>query len=378
MFSRFKRCLIVFGIGSAYAAMLEAQITSSARISRPSEQGPSAVVGRVGGSNTRYSGDASTLNSRTRFDYQNNLMGGQGFGIGSGLRGANRSGAMGILSGGSLLGGGPPADAFAHFSRRRAGIVNNELVRGSLGFGAGDVYQASGLEEAISNDIPLIGWESPRVDGGDAPVYIAPSDSSAFHNFFGLRPSTAPLRSQPDSPNALQSELLDKVNTMNVSDLIEKGKQQMKLGTTDGVPDRQEQLARALDTFSSARRIDPKAWLPCLLAMQVALEKERYDSAMFMLSEAVRRNALAIAERPEIELLYGSRILLENQLRGRLKAGAQNPGNAQAAIFEGYAALLLKDRPRASAAVRRIEEINRLESDQSVELIRKALLAALQ
>lgn len=378
MLSRFSKALISLGAAGIFAAPLHAQITSSARISRPSEQGPSATVGRVGGSNTRTYGDSTTLNSRTRFDYQNNIMGGGGFGIGSGLRGSNRSGAMGILSGGSLLGGGPAPNVFAPFAKRKAGIVNNELVRGASGFGAGDMFQASGLEEATSYDLPLIGWESPRVDGGDAPVYIAPSDSSAFHNFFGLRPSAAPLRSQPEAPNTLQSELLEKVNAMDVGDLMAKGKQQLKLGTTDGVPDRQEHLARAFDTFASARRIDPTGWLPCLLAMHVSLEKQRNDSAMFMLAEAVRRNARAIAERPEIESLYGSRVLLENQLRERLKMGAQQPNSTQAAVFEAYAAILMNDRPRAMSAVRRIEEINRLESDQSVELIRKALLAALQ
>jgi hypothetical protein len=213
---------------------------------------------------------------------------------------------------------------------------------------------ASGLEEATQFDLPLVGWESPRINSAGVAVYVAPSDATAFHNFFGLTPIRAALPVATESETALQpSELVGRINDRDINGLMEKGKREFLAGTTTGQPDRGERLARAGDYFTGARRLDPKGWLPPLLMASVALEQNREETAIQALEDAVRRNARALAERPDVIALYGSRERFDETARRYFQLGTQASSESKRVLLEAYMALLAGDRSRAEQAVRR-------------------------
>lgn len=350
-------CAAVVALGSTAAV---GQLANAARVSRPSEQGPSATVGLVGGSYTRFD-SLSQSQGQVRFNYQNAGIGAFGRGLGSGGQQ-------------SRLYSGPAVDAFG-----RRGLRAGPAIYGAntSPFNVGDLYYASGLEEATSYDLPLIGWESARIDSGNSAVYVAPSDATVFHNFFGLTPAReAP---PPDtSTDKLPSELIGRINDRDINELLEKGKREFTLGTTLGRPDRNEHLAMAQDCFSGARRLDHKGWLPALLSVSVALERNRMETAVQALEEAVARNARALAERPDIISLYGSREHFDATARSYYQLGTQASGDSKDVLLEAYFALLAGDKSRADAALRRAEDANRMLAVELTDRLCRAMRVALQ
>jgi hypothetical protein len=355
----------ILGLGVSLVALGSAgafgQLATAARVSRPSDQGPSVIVGQVGGGNTRYGSNAQTQ-AQIRFDYQNAGIGAFG---GGGLSGSGQR---------SRLYSGPPINAFGRRGQRSGSAIYGA---NTSPFGMGDTFVASGMEEATSYEMPLIGWESARIDSGNSAVYVAPSDATAFHNFFGLTPSreAPPVDTSTDQ---LQSELIGRINDRDINDLLEKGKREFTLGTTVGRPDRNEHLAVAQDCFSGARHLDHKGWLPALLSVSVALERNRVESAIQALEEAVTRNARALAERPDVVALYGSREQFDATARLYYQIGTQSSEDSKQVIIEAYFALLAGDKSRADAALRRAEDANRMLGLELHDRICRSMRIALQ
>ncbi|MBI5863195.1 MAG: hypothetical protein HZB38_01515 [Planctomycetes bacterium] len=339
------------------------QGATSPILSRPSEQGPSTVLGRVGGTNTRYSSSVQDR-FRARFAYGNaatNFYSARSFGGGRGAASAGRrTMPLNIFGGRRRFGGGSGSGG------------------GLSPFAMGNLFQVSGMDEATSFEIPVGGIPSARIDLSNSAVYIPPSDSTAFHDFFGLKPTREQAAPETVNPQPSASDLLGKVNDKYVAELVETGKREFKLGTTLGLDDRGEHLSRALNLFESARKLDKSAWIPGLLSAAAALEKNRTESAISALREAVSRNARAIADRPDIPGLYGTASMFEATMRKYyLAAGATDVGATSLAL-EAYFALLANDKSRAETALNRLEAQTRLQSDATVQSLVRSLRVALQ
>src|SRR5262249_4202060 len=154
--------------------------------------GPSAHIGLVGGYNTTY---APASASRPQANYQS--FGGQAIPRANGFSSMFRGGY------------GSSDDAFQTGAARSASQFNASgrrypLFPSSIGLAnSAELREASALEQAMSFDQPIMGWESPRVDLPDAPFYVPTSaEITAFHQFLGLTPT---LPSQP-VPEVMQKE----------------------------------------------------------------------------------------------------------------------------------------------------------------------------
>lgn len=338
-----------------------------ARVSRPSDEGPSVGVDQVGGAYTRIASPAQAQ-SQVRFNMQT-------AGVGPSQRGFG--GGMGGGAGGGLY-AGPARDPFAGSALGRGGAYFGAKLSP---FGMGNVSYASGLEDATSYDAP-IGWESSRITSGGLAVYVAPSDATSFHNFFGLTPTreTRPPARPVGEPEVdpMPSELIGRINDRDIRELVEKGKREFALGTTTGRDDRGMRLAAASDYFTSARRLDPKGWQPALLIACVALEQGRDETAYQALEDAVSRNARALSERPDIPALYGTRELFDATVRKYYQIGTHANSESKHVVLEAYFAMLAGDRSRVDSTLRRAEEANRMQANDSLDRICRAMRAAVQ
>lgn len=338
-------------------------------LNRPSEQGPSAHLGIVGGYNT-YLGP--TGQTRSRGDYQS--FGGQAFPRTNGFSGAFRGG-YGASSDPFQTGSVKPASLFSAQNGRRYA-----LFPASIGLAnSAELRQASALEEAMSLDQPLMGWESPRVDIPNTPFYVETSaGTTAFHQFLGLTPSR-PAQPLPDvlQKSGTYSALVEQMNDATIRATLLRANRAFKIGTTRAAEDRYEQLAVARRLYSSVLEMDHSAYLPALLSVHAAIGKEQYEVALASLLEALKRHPALFAERPDISEYFGEADLLDEQSRRFLRAGEANAQSASSWMMQAYSAWQLKDSARLQEAVKSLEQLHRAHpADRVMAAYLMALKAA--
>lgn len=330
------------------AAPALGQRTRSAYFSRPSDTGPSSLIGNVGGSYTNLSMAGTP---RPRLDYQS--FGGQAIPRVSGFSGAMRGGYgfYGMYQVGNVQG----ASLYSVEGRRYS------MFPASIGLAnSAELRAASWLDQSMSLDQPLMGWESPRVDIPDAP-YFVPSDPdmTAYHQFFGL----VPAREEVPLPSALKDEpsyssLVEETNNVRVREMLTRADRAFKIGTTPTAEDRYEQLAVARRLYASVLDLDRAAYMPALLSAHAALEQDHFEVAIRHLLEAQRRRPGIFSERPDVAGYFGDPELLEAQVRRFVRIGEQLPNSGAAWATQCYCAWVLQDPIRLRESLDRMEKLN--------------------
>jgi hypothetical protein len=200
-----------------------------------------------------------------------------------------------------------------------------------------------------------------------------------FHDFFDLRPSE-PLQAELDAtPVESLAALMQENTEQRVREMELRAQEYFKQATCTEVEDRQERLARAIDLFQSVNRLDQETYLPSLLMIHAAIERDQLLLASRALFSTVRRHPEVFGERPDISEYYGDPDRLEMEARRYLRVGDENPQVPQAYAVQAYCAWVLGDRARASQALQLADENSRGEPSQgAVRAFKAALEPALR
>jgi hypothetical protein len=201
-------------------------------------------------------------------------------------------------------------------------------------------------------------------------------EGTAFHAFFGLKPSRAEGESQESIPADGVVGLLNQQNEKLLQRLEAQAFEAFKLATTDR-EDRDEQLSKARWALRTLRDQDREAYIPSLLLLHTALERSQVLLAMGYLVEAVQRHPTLFVEDPDVASYFGDPKVLERQARASLRVGDQSPHPLHYAL-QAYCAWALDDHARAKHALERmLAEEHKVQVDAEVSAIRYALAAAM-
>lgn len=337
------RTAVALVISVTAAIPAGAQLYSQVRFSRPSDSGPSARVGQIGGVTTRFSPVTAFSNTRN-FGASNASLG----------RGLDRREPLSIQN---YL---PPA-----LLPSQTGVsIPNALVRGRpelVDFtpSIGELRAVSALDSALSYSMPLYGARFPRVD---VPyrTFVAPQKPrDAFSSYFGLRsaePEAAPVGA-PAMPltgdGTTIAQTIDERNAESERQALLRGLAEFRLATTAEGENRELHMAQAVRLLSSApSRSDPKV---LLLLAYAALAQNQTTVAYEWLRLAVARDPGVFIARPNLADSFGDASVLDQTLRDVLRASDEN---ASAALFalQAFAAWELDDKERLRRALLGLRE----------------------
>lgn len=324
---------------------------------------PSEQVGRVGGYNTRY--EAAQRGGRGISD-----LSAQSASI-LNFSGSSRRGAGGLsgLPAALLPGGGGTRTSYSGLPPSSITPWRPPTTE--------QFALISGYDLATSLETPEGGWTfNPPGPLSSAP-YAAPSDST-FHRFFGMkaaepRPAANSLAEAPRSVTAM----LNESNSLRLRDAERRALDLFRRATGEG-PEAAPLLPFAMDKLASVRMLDRSAYLPCLLLMHGAMERQQFQAAIENLQEALLRNPDLFMTPPDLKQYFGSETFLNNQLRIYQQSGQVNADSPHSAAFESYCSFLLGDRERAASALVRMAEKNQAQPDPALVTFGHAMGAALR
>ena len=339
-----SRRLIVTGVFVWACAFLAAtpvpgQRRTAARINRPSSSGPSARLGLVGGFNTGRYGDPYRLT---------NVAPGS---LGAAGRGLSRPNFFG---GGWRMARLPaPVLPQAFLSRQpesNAPTTVSPWARALRGAQAREVAWASRLQASFQLSVPLVGIGPTRIRLPNSPYFVPEATGTAFHTFFGLKPTEPEPLSQVPIPDDGWVGLLERENDELLLRKKAEALEIFKAATRDGVEQRFERLSEAEAALRMVRDLDREAHIPCLLLLHVALERQQLLGAATYLADAVRRHPAVFVERPDLASYFGDPELPEKIARKYLKIGDESR-TAETYALQAYCAWILNDQTRLKDAL---------------------------
>ncbi|HUU97615.1 MAG TPA: hypothetical protein VM487_17910 [Phycisphaerae bacterium] len=237
----------------------------------------------------------------------------------------------------------------------------------------------SRFSSAISYGTPLTRAQWNYLPEPTTPLYAAKPQPSVFHEFFGLRPSEPSPTELDAAPIESLAALMQEDTQQRVREMESRAQEFFKQATRAEVEDRQEKLARAIDLFQAVNQLDKEAYLPSLLTIHAAIERDQLLLASRALFTTVRRRPEVFGEEPDIREYFGDPSRLETQARKYLRVGDDNPEIPQAYALQAYCAWVLGDRARATQALRLADENSRGEREHGrIRTFKAALEAALR
>jgi len=237
----------------------------------------------------------------------------------------------------------------------------------------------SGLSSAISYGTPLTRAQWNYLPAPTTPLYVAKPQPSVFHEFFGLRPSEPPETELDATPIESLAAIMEEDTQQRVREVESRAQEYFRQATRAEVENRQEKLARAIYLFQSVYDLDKEAYLPSLLTIHAAIERDQLMLASRALFTTVRRRPEVFGEQPDIREYFGDPSRLETQARKYLRIGDDNPEIPQAYALQAYCAWVLGDRARATQALRLADENSRGEPEHGrIRAFKAALETALR
>jgi hypothetical protein len=237
----------------------------------------------------------------------------------------------------------------------------------------------SRLNSAMSYGTPLTRAQWNYLPEPTTPLYAPEPQPSVFHEFFGLRPSEPSPAELDAAPFESLAALMQEDTQQRVGEMESRAQEFFKRGTCAEVEDRQEELARAIKLFQAVSRLDEEAYLPSLLTIHAAIERDQLLLASQALFATVQRRPELFVEQPDIREYFGDPSRLETQARRYLRIGDDNPQIPQAYALQAYCAWVLGDRARATQALRLADESSRGEQEHGrIRTFKAALEAALR
>lgn len=347
------------GLGLAVVLLLGTGSTAYGQfrtsfVSRPSEQGPSSRIGRVGGRATQLS--VMEIGAR-----------------------APGGGAARPIIGTFGLGSDPePFDLPRAVLPSRVGRSFPWNRRAPLvGFGGRysevDMRMVSGLDTALSLSLPLLGVESPRVRPAPMNYVPPPAAPSPFHEFFQLRP--APEAQEPAGqlePSKTLAERLADWNERTVDLTMARALRAFKTATSPGAVAPREEMARAVSMLEGLRAVRRDDYVPDLLLLHAALARSQIATAGRHLLELVLRRPAFFQERPDVASYFGDPKLLEEQMNAYVRVGDENPHAPEAQALQAYCAFILGDTSRVRLT---LDAMSKLEAQRSAEVDRALRIA---
>ncbi|MFQ5805797.1 MAG: hypothetical protein ACE5I3_05035 [Phycisphaerae bacterium] len=347
-----------------------------ARINRPSEWAPSTRVGQTGGIYTRYEDVAK-------------VPGGTGPRVGGlGLQRPTYFGAVGRI-GGLAPAPMPAAFAFAQvgYNARPARLPSLAGMRGAT---PAELARVSGLWASQRPSVPLTGLGPYQIKLPDRPYYVPEPEGTALHEFFGLKPMAVESRSETPVPVDGLVGLLEQENEQFLREYSSWALSAFKHAMRDRAQDGGDALWEAQQALTAVRDLDLEAYIPCLLLVHTALERDQIRVGVRRLADTVRRHPSIFIERPDVASYYGDAEwleekqawrseLLEQQMRKHLRIGDENPGHPGAYVLQAYCAWVLNDPTRVRYALDRL-----MAADQRAQVgaeaiaVRHALAAAMK
>ncbi len=340
--------------GLPSAAAQTANMRRAARISRPSAQGASSVLG---GQYTRAGAFRSleaprrdvALLGQDQFMYTRTNQ-----------RGTERPSVLSVSQVG-LYGNlvGPRGVPLSWAGQRTGGA--------SL---------LSGLLPANSLNATIPGVRRNYLPALNAHLYTPRVESSRFQDYFGLTPTRPELKPGARTINSV-AEQLETQTELRIRRAEQDGLVLFKKATVErrdlrtqrypNCRDCADNLDESFRLFALVRDLDEEAYLPCLLMVHVALEQERPMLASVYLRDAFQRNQDFFSEKPEALHLYfgdveegdGESPTLYSQMRRYARLGELNPSSTEAQLLAAYCAWRIGDTERAREAAELAEELAR-------------------
>lgn len=368
--------VLILCFGWLVVTAAHGQRARAARISRPSERSASVRIGLTGSRYTRQY-DTVTGISTLRAGARAPTSAGIGFPGARGLEQPNFFGAAGRV--GRL----PPVAVPQAFTVGRIGYQAHRAAPQSMFEATGTVSAAhlaiaSRLQASFALSSPLTGPAVPRVALPDRPYFVPESEGTAFHQFFGLKPTK--VESVPETliPPDGWVGLLEQENEEIVRRMESRALEMFKQAMTPDLEDRAELLSKAQGLLKAVRNADPQAYIPSVLLVHAALEKMQLEQALSHLAEAVQRHPSLFVERPDLASYFGDPRLLEAQMRACLRLGDVNP-HPSTYTLQAYAAWVLNDRVRLRHAIERMTVISQeVRANEKFTAILYALAAAVK
>ncbi len=288
------------------------------------------------------------------------------FGRGSGLRGASLTGLPAAVTPAQL-------GVYVRPTPGLYGASTGRTAQRSLLSGI------TRLSSAISYGTPLTRAQWNYLPEPTTPLYAPKPQPSVFHEFFGLRPSEPSPAELDAAPFESLAALMQEDTQQRVREMESRAQEFFKQATRAEVEDRQEELARAINLFQAVNQLDKEAYLPSLLMIHAAIERDQLLLASRALFTTVRRRPEVFGEQPDIREYFGDPSRLETQARKYLRIGDDNPEIPQAYALQAYCAWVVGDRARATQALRLADENSRGEQEHGrIRTFKAALEAALR
>lgn len=334
---------------------------------RPSEQGPSAQVGNVGGVYTR---------TRSNTAVGASTLGG---GVGAGVVQTPATAARGSF--------GYARNRFSNQVSWQFGVIPEyHLPRADRTYALanfreydpGRLLITSGLQAAQQMNVPL-GYTPSPVRETKIPIVTPSYGDSDFHQFFHLSEAPPLAEDVPvaEAPTSWASAL-QVVNDANRERVLARAISLFK-DATNGQPDENyDRLAQAMRAIRTAERSAPRSATVALLVAHAALEQGNQRQAVAGIFAAVEHDPAVFASHPPVAEWFGNAGVMAKQLRAYTLYRSTETDLAQPMVIQAYCAWLLGDKVLARQSADRAMAV--ADDDAllaQVKQFRYALLAAL-
>lgn len=352
-------------ISIAPAAFAQSAVTYQAR--RPSIEGPSATIDRVGGYNTNSRPtDIGRPKDIYSFDYNYSSVPQFGASASNYSRQIQAGRSQNIFNpSGSVFGLPNSAGVPSDYGAGQAGRFISPRLRGrsSVVQNAADsniLRAISGFDDALSDYTPLLGWSNPRVEPAPAPYFAPNIGDSSVARFFELRPAEEAVPPPTGKKIENVATLLQEENSNRLKQLESQAIQFFQQGTTPTTENREERLAQALDMLTTVAKLKQDSSIAPLLAAHAALARQQVNLAARSLFLAIERNPTILTEEKDMGKYYGDPKMLLQMMEGYLRIGDQS-GSGDGFALQAYAAWIMGDHGRTEQALNRLVVVTTTE-----------------
>lgn len=338
---------------------VRAQSAVETRSRRPSVEGPSATIDRVGSYNT-IGGVSNIGRQKDVYSFDFNYSSSRQFGaqMSNYSRQVQAGRSQNIFSpAGRVFGLPDSAGVPPNYGEGKIGRFGSPQLRyRPLVQNAANpeiLKSVTGFDDALSEYTPLLGWRNPRIEPPPEVYFAQPYGDSSFHKFFELQPAAEPLPPPTGKQLPSVATLMQNENEAHLKQLEGQAILVFKQGMTRTTENRLDRLAQALNMLTSVTRLKKDSSIAPLLAVHAALAKDKSDLAIRMLYQAVDRNPNVLTEHKNIVEYYGDKQLLDELMQEYQRIGDQS-GSPDGFAIQAYVAWVMGDRGRAEQALSRM------------------------
>jgi tetratricopeptide (TPR) repeat protein len=344
----------------------------NARISRPSQQTGSAVLGRIGGNRTKSRGPAQSLRSTPT------AAGNSASSTASFVPGLPQSSGSGYYLRPLPLG------SFRYPRIPRASIS---------GIGRAQIARAkaiSGLSIATNPQAhPYVIANLNRLPALTTPVYVRDVGGTAFHSAFGLTPSRDESVSSTPFPDDVRSVDLMQASLFKREQALIEGALSAFTAATDDRPISERlpdlKTAESRLKLAIALKSDLNAAQLYLCQLHIYMELEQIGLAARLIDDALKAEPRLFVDRISIarrmgdyDAEIGESDMLDRHYRRYVVTADYNPDSVDAQILTGYCGVNLGDWRRVDQSVAEIEErLNTVEKRERLDRFLWAMKPAL-